>query len=99
MISPAFPTASWQKRVLPLEGPARLLLYSDGIIEAQGEDGEFGLTRLLDLIRACPEGPPAGGGQKGAEHLPDRILSTLRSFVGGRPMSDDITLLEARLAD
>jgi sigma-B regulation protein RsbU (phosphoserine phosphatase) len=83
LISPAFPRVTWKSRTLPIARGARLLLYSDGIVEAQGEDEEFGLTRLLDL---CRERGPAA-------ITPAGILEGLAVFAAGRPAADDMTLL------
>jgi sigma-B regulation protein RsbU (phosphoserine phosphatase) len=88
LISPAFPEARWVQQTLPLEATDRLLLYTDGLVEAQGEGDEFGLDRLVALARRPEAGGPA---------LLGDLLSSLMTHLGGRPPSDDVTLLEARL--
>ena len=66
-------------------GPGdRLLLYTDGVVEARGPDGRF--ARLLDLAA------PLAGGEPGAAL--DRILDRLRSLVGP-DLGDDLALLVA----
>lgn len=88
LISPSFPAARWEQKALPLGPSDRLLLYTDGLIEAQGEDGEFGLDRLVTLAGHHGTGGPA---------LLTDLLSSLMTHVGGRPAVDDVTLLEASL--
>ena len=61
-----------------------LLLYSDGIPEALGEQGEaFGFDRL----QTCLE--PGDS----ARQAHDRILEELAAFLGDRPLEDDRSLV------
>ena len=67
----------------PAEG-SRLILYSDGVIEATGAGDEaFGEGRLL---RALEDTGPGG--------VIDAVRGELERFRGERPQSDDITLVE-----
>ena len=70
-----------------LEPGQSLLLYTDGIIEAQADSHEFGLAGLLALVRKgdAREGP-----------LLDAILTAVREHLGPRPAADDMTLLVAK---
>ena len=66
-----------------------VLLYSDGVTDALSPAGEeFGLTRLMDVLRA------------NAQQSPDDIVAELHAaldrFDGGLPQHDDITLLLAK---
>ncbi|MDX2435417.1 MAG: SpoIIE family protein phosphatase [Acidobacteriota bacterium] len=71
---------------------ARLLLYSDGLVEAVAADGEpFGyerLTRVLD----------ASAGLDG-EALISNILKVLSDYTAGVPLADDLTLLVIERCD
>jgi sigma-B regulation protein RsbU (phosphoserine phosphatase) len=70
-----------------------LVLYSDGVTDAENEAGEeFGEARLLDVLRADAHRP--------AEALISDVLAAIDSFVGYAPQFDDITLLvvQRRLA-
>ena len=63
-----------------------LVLYPDGITEAQGaEEIEFGQERLLGVVKA--------GLGSSAQELQDSVLSEVRQFVGDAPQFDDITLM------
>jgi len=66
-----------------------LLLFTDGVLEVEGEDGFFGLERMMNEISKHP-----GGGTD----LLDGILGSAQEFSGGRPLEDDFTLLTANLA-
>jgi len=88
MISPAFPSVSWDQRTLEVGPGDRLLLYTDGLTEARGEEGLFGPARLLALVD--------GATAPDAELL-DSILDAVDRFGGGRPADDDRSLLAVTL--
>lgn len=63
-----------------------LLLYTDGINEAQNAEGnEFGLERLYRVFR---EAAP-----RGATHILEQLEAEVEEFVGDFPQTDDITLV------
>jgi sigma-B regulation protein RsbU (phosphoserine phosphatase) len=70
-------------------GPGDLLvLYTDGVSEAQNGRGElFELARLLEAARAAPAND--------ALAAQNAILAAVDRFVGDAPQGDDITLLVA----
>ena len=64
----------------------KLVIYTDGVTEAQDARGAFfGRKRLFDLVRA-----QAGAS---AAELHDAIHGAVRDFTEGAPQSDDITLV------
>jgi phosphoserine phosphatase RsbU/P len=66
-----------------------LVLFSDGVTEAQSADEEeYGQARLIDALRA----------RSGADarQMIDDVLASIDDFVGDVPQFDDITLLIAR---
>jgi serine phosphatase RsbU (regulator of sigma subunit) len=64
----------------------KLVIYTDGVTEAQDARGAFfGRKRLFDLVRA-----QAGAS---ATELHDAIQGAVRDFTEGAPQSDDITLV------
>ena len=72
-------------------GPGLLLMGTDGIWEAGGEDGEmFGKDRLLQVVR--------GGRHESPQDLAARIFEAVESFTSGRRVEDDRTVVIARLA-
>jgi sigma-B regulation protein RsbU (phosphoserine phosphatase) len=72
-----------------LEPGDLLVLFSDGVTEAQDEAGEeFGEARLLEVLRGTPG---ASVGQ-----LVDRVFAAIDEFAGGAPQFDDITMLAVR---
>lgn len=63
-----------------------LVLYTDGVTEAQDENHDlFGENRLADAIVRAPDGP--------AEVVLERILHDVGCFVGDAPQSDDLTVM------
>ena len=70
----------------------RLVLYSDGLIEALNDDGEpFGFERF--------EGVILSRGAKGADVLKQALLDSVKSFTRNRPPEDDQTLVVVSFED
>jgi serine phosphatase RsbU (regulator of sigma subunit) len=81
-----FSGMSWQQKTVPLRPGDMLIMYTDGVSEAQNTNGaEFGLERLLNSIKS----------QNGcsAQETQTTLLTALDKFVGDAPQFDDITLL------
>jgi sigma-B regulation protein RsbU (phosphoserine phosphatase) len=75
----------WGREAVQLAPGDALVLYTDGITEAQNEQGVFyGEDRLLESAKAslgCP-----------AEGIRDAIVADVHRFVGDAPQFDDIAL-------
>ena len=73
----------------PARAGSTVVLYSDGITEAENEaQDEFGNERLEQLVRtAC-----------GPAEMRDRIAAGVDAFVGAAPQYDDQTLVIARVS-
>lgn len=72
----------------PLPHDARLLLFSDGLIEAVGADGsQFGLDVVADCLFDLEDGNPRA--------MVSSLLSALDRHRKGRPLGDDLTILAA----
>jgi sigma-B regulation protein RsbU (phosphoserine phosphatase) len=81
-----FPENKWESKTLKLEQNEILVLYTDGITEAQNKAGEFYDTkRFKDYLVDTHEDH--------AEKLRNGILENVRSFTGDAPRLDDITLV------
>jgi sigma-B regulation protein RsbU (phosphoserine phosphatase) len=66
-----------------------LVLYTDGVTEAEAEQGGFFTDeRLLELL--------SGARNVSAAVIADRVLGAVREFAGKAPQSDDITVLALR---
>ena len=64
----------------------RLILYSDGLIEAVDDDGEpFGFDRFEKTI--------LDSGHLGAEEIKKSLLTAVKKFTHNRPPEDDQTLV------
>ncbi len=64
----------------------KVVIYTDGVTEAQDARGAFfGRKRLFDLVRSQAGASAAG--------LHDAIQGAVREFTEGAPQSDDITLV------
>lgn len=76
----------FEERSLSIESGDLLLLYTDGIIEAEGPDGElFGTRRLQEVI--------AREHRKPAVEVIAAVLEAVRSYTGVFSAKDDISML------
>ena len=67
-----------------------ILLYTDGVTEAENVSGEFyGTARLAAALRTAPD----------AAGAVSAVLGDLQQFAAGAEQSDDITLLALRYRD
>ena len=73
---------------LQLETGDTLFLYTDGLSEAQGSDDDYGVDRVVSLVRQQAAQPPA--------ELIAACLDDLRTFADSKPPVDDLTLLAIR---
>jgi serine phosphatase RsbU (regulator of sigma subunit)/DNA-binding NarL/FixJ family response regulator len=78
--------ATWEQHVVQLDVGDVLLLYTDGVTDAQNKEKElFGEKRLLEVAQANM-GRSAGDIQKA-------LITQVLEFVGSSPQFDDITLI------
>ncbi len=78
------PDVRYEKKEILLSPGESILLFTDGVIEAQNEDNElFGNERLVDFIKDA-KGPPWGKG----------LFDFISKWRGNANASDDLTLLE-----
>ena len=78
----------WRQSCVRMDPGDLLILYTDGVTEAQDAGrAEYGETRLLDVV--------ANGRQNGrsAPKIADHILSDIKQFVADAPQFDDIALV------
>jgi serine phosphatase RsbU (regulator of sigma subunit) len=81
-----FDFASYQSRILHLCKGDILVVYSDGLTDAQNQQEEmFGEERLLEIIQQ--EAP------SGSHALEQRFLKAIEEFTQGTPQTDDITFV------
>ena len=79
----------WQQKVVRFLPGDVLLLYTDGVTEAQNNAGQFyGEKRLQAVLRAL--------GSRPANEILESILSDLKEFLGGLSQQDDVTLIVLR---
>jgi len=81
-----FDFASYQSRTLHLHKGDILVVYSDGLTDAQNQQGEmFGEERLLQIVQQ--EAP------SGSHAVEQKFLQAIEDFTQGTPQTDDITFV------
>ena len=84
-----FESSTYDQVQLPFEPGDTLIIYTDGIVEAQNaRSEEFGEERLRQALRDHIELPP--------RELKQRIITLLEEIVAGHEQSDDLTLVVVR---
>lgn len=80
------PDSSWERRSIKFSPGDKLILYTDGVTEAQNVTNEFYDENLLVK---CIMNNINGS----AFVLQDKILKEVKDFTNGAPQTDDITLM------
>ncbi len=81
-----FETVSYEEKKISLKPDDKLILFTDGIVEAMNEkDEEYGQERFIDIIKKYH--------YFDAKSLVDKILMDVEVFAGSAPQSDDLTLM------
>lgn len=80
-----FPKASYTNVSVPFHTGDKLLLYTDGIVEASGPDGqEFGREGLESFLLSC------------AHHKPAEFIDALFRRISTAAQQDDLTIVVAQ---
>ena len=78
------PDVHYEKKEKLLSPGESVLLFTDGVIEAENEDSElYGYDRMVDYIKNS-KGPPWGRG----------LTDEIRNWRGNAKANDDLTILE-----
>jgi sigma-B regulation protein RsbU (phosphoserine phosphatase) len=82
--------SAYEERPIALSTGDVLVLYTDGVTEAQNAAAEqYGVKRLEDLVREIATRP--------AVEIVDAIRTQVEAFTGEVHLNDDLTLVVARL--
>jgi sigma-B regulation protein RsbU (phosphoserine phosphatase) len=83
--------AQWQSRTLPMTGPDRVVLLTDGLSEAMSPEGRlFGRQHVLDLLTAKCQAP--------LDAVAGSLMAAVEVWCKGRLHRDDITVLAIAMA-
>jgi sigma-B regulation protein RsbU (phosphoserine phosphatase) len=79
----------WGHSTVQLSPGALLLLYTDGVVDAQSpQQDRFGNEQMLDVLRASFG--------RSAQEVQEDLLTSLQRFMGDEPQFDDITVMTIR---
>ncbi|MDK9699555.1 MAG: SpoIIE family protein phosphatase [bacterium] len=82
----AFPEAQWPETTIPFVPGDFLLLYTDGVTEAENKEGiMFGQKRLLECINTC--------GTDSADAILEAVKTAVNRHLDGLHAGDDLTML------
>ncbi|MBN1487709.1 MAG: PP2C family protein-serine/threonine phosphatase [Anaerolineae bacterium] len=81
-----FAGKTWERQQVFLEPGDVLLLYTDGIPDAENaQHAYFGLDHMLEVVEANLTHP--------AKEIQSILISEVEDFVGAAPQADDVTLI------
>lgn len=82
----AFPEGKWIETTVPFHRGDVLLLYTDGVTEAENPTGQmFSTKRLISLLQTCIG--------KSSQEIIQTIQNEVFKFTEGKAITDDMTLL------
>ncbi len=81
-----FPNVTYEESRVALKSGDRLILYSDGLVDAAGPHGDhFGKERLLQAIENDRSAP--------LEKNLETLLQFVRDWCGASGLDDDVSIL------
>ena len=82
----------FQEETTTLEPGSMIVLYTDGVSEAESEDGEmFEMERFGQIFK--------DNSYESAQQATDAVFDAVHDFVGDSPQSDDITCLVLKIPE
>lgn len=84
----AFPFGDWTEETASFSSGDQLVVFTDGVTEAEGPKGLFGDDQLEELVLLHRLLSP--------DELEIKITDAIKAFVDNTPQSDDITMLILR---
>lgn len=85
----AFDTARYEEEAIALQQGDTMVLFSDGVTDAENPEGEqYGEERLLEAL--------AGSKRRAPDEILEKVLASVRAFVAEQPPADDVTVLVIR---
>ncbi|MBQ2521186.1 MAG: SpoIIE family protein phosphatase [Bacteroidales bacterium] len=83
-LMPGFP---YEKESCILEKGTRILVYTDGVSEAERADlSQYGEQRLLDFAASVPR-------EASSQEFCEALFADVHAFAAGNPQNDDVTIL------
>ena len=84
------PHSEYESDVIALHHRDVLVLYTDGVVEAESPTGEqYSATRLATIVRSHLH--------EGADDLIENIFASVTQFRGTTPQLDDMTLVTLKV--
>ncbi len=82
----AFEDSDFQENEYQLNKGDRLLIYTDGISEARGSNGEyFGEERIISILKE--------GRELKRDNLLNMLVKSMEEYTNGAPHADDVTMV------
>ena len=87
-----WPDFQYQEQVIKLEKGTRIIIYTDGVTEAEREDkAQYGEERLLKWAKASIDTC------RSAEEACQSLMDSVHEFTAGNAQNDDITIMTIKI--
>ena len=84
-----FRNIKYRREIYNIEPGSLMILYTDGVSEAENVRGEqFGMERLTDIVHRKRS--------ESAAQIHSSVGAAIKEFVGDAPLHDDSTLIVLR---
>lgn len=81
----------YEKESIIVEKGSRLLIYTDGVTEAEDAvKNQYGEDRLVEFAKSMSSDTPS-------EVFVDKLLESIRTFTGDNEQNDDITIMSVKV--
>ncbi|MCQ2177233.1 MAG: SpoIIE family protein phosphatase [Bacteroidales bacterium] len=81
----------YEKDSITVEKGSRLLIYTDGVTEAEDSvKNQYGEDRLIEFAKSTLQGTSS-------ENFVEALISDIKSFTGDNPQNDDITIMSVKV--
>ncbi len=84
----AFEFDGWEIESRPMKIGDLLFIFTDGVTEAENDDGLFGDERTQNLVVKYRN--------ESSHHLTEKVLDEINDYLGTCPQSDDITIISIK---
>lgn len=81
----AIPGMDWEEHTLEIKNNDSIVIYTDGVTEAEGPGSMYGEKRLEQIAAECYD--------KKCEEIVTCVVKDIDRFTGDTPQSDDVTLM------
>lgn len=91
MAAGVFEEFQYEKESIIIEKGSRLLIYTDGVTEAEDSaENQYGEERLIDFAKSMSQ-------DTSSEEFVENLIASIKEFTGDNDQNDDITIMSVKI--